>query len=151
MMKESRFDSEQSWFISPRRSTEYARSTFNIGFNASPALKSISAVTDGLWSYGSALADLGFDVDKLHKVYHGFFEKPNNNRRERVWSTLKVDARRFRGFKSDLGLWTFITHKVYLHNYFKPNPRLGGKTPAEASGAKLPYTQSYWKLFLKFL
>lgn len=151
MTKESRFDSEQSWFISPRRSTEYARSNFNIAFRASPALKRISAVTDGLWSYGSALNDLGFDTDKLHKVYHGFFERPNNNRRERSWSTLKVSARRFRGFKSDLGLWSFVTLQVYLHNYFKPNQRLKGPTPAEASGAKLPYCRSYWKLFCKFI
>ena len=73
MTKESRFDSEQSWFISPRRSTEYARSNFNIAFTASPCLKNIQALTDGLWSYGSALADLGFDIDKRHKVYRGFF------------------------------------------------------------------------------
>jgi transposase-like protein len=150
MTKDSKFDSEQSWFISPRRSTEYARSNFNIAFTASPCLKNIQALTDGLWSYSSALGDLGFKEDK-HKVYHGFFEKPNNNRRERSWSTLKVNTRRFRGFKSDLGLWSFITHQVYLHNYFKPNQRLEGLTPAEAAGTKLPYCHSHWKLFLKFL
>lgn len=151
MTKESRFDSEQSWFISPRRSTEYARSTFNIAFTASPALKTISAITDGLWSYGSALGDLDFNVDKLHKVYHGFFDAINNNRRERTWSTLKVKSRRYRGFKSDLGLWSFITHEVYQHNYFIPNNRLGSLTPAEACGTKLPYCLSKWKLFLKFI
>jgi transposase-like protein len=150
MTKESKFDSEQSWFISPRRSTEYARNTFNIAFTASPALKNVQALTDGLWSYHSALGDLDFDMDK-HKVYHGFFERPNNNRRERSWSTLKINARPYRGFKSDLGLWSFVTNQVYLHNYFKPNQRLKGLTPAEASGAKLPYCHSYWKLFLKFL
>jgi transposase-like protein/DNA-directed RNA polymerase subunit RPC12/RpoP len=151
MTKESRFDSEQSWFISPKRSTEYARSLFNIAFTASPCLKNIQALTDGLWSYSSALGDLGFDSDK-HKVYHGFFESPNNNRRERSWSTLKVKARPFRGFKSDLGLWSFVALQgYYLHNYFKPNIRLKGLTPAEASGSRLPYCHSYWKLFLKFL
>jgi len=151
MTKESRFDSEQSWFISPKRSTEYARSNFNIAFNASPCLKNIQAVTDGLWSYQSALGDLGFDRDKLHKVYRGFFERPNNNRIERSWSSLKVNARRYRGFKSDLGLWSFITLQIYLHNYFRPNQRLKGLTPAEACGTKLPYCRSYWKLFCKFL
>lgn len=152
MTKETRFDSEQSWLISPRRSTEYARSTFNIAFEASPCLKNIQALTDGLWSYGSALGDLEFNVDKLHKVYHGFFERPNNNRRERSWSSLKVKARRYRGFKSDVGLWSFVTLQgYYLHNYFEPNTRLKGLTPAEASGAKLPYCHSKWKLFLKFL
>lgn len=150
MTKDSRFDSEQSWFISPKRSTEYARSNFNIAFSISPALKNVQALTDGLWSYGSALADLGFDLNK-HKVYKSFFENPNNNRRERSWSTLKINARKYRGFKSDLGLWAFISNQNYLHNYFKPNYRLNGKTPAEASGLKLPYCFSKWKLFLKFL
>jgi transposase-like protein len=151
MTKESRFDSEQSYFISPRRSTEYARSNFNIAFNSSPCLKNIQAVTDGLSSYASALGDLDFDVDNLHKVYKGFFERPNNNRRERTWSSLKIKARRYRGFKSDLGLWSFVTLQVYLHNYFEPNKRLNGLTPAETSGTKLPYCRSYWKLFCKFL
>lgn len=150
MTKDSRFDSEQAWFLSPKRSTEYARSTFNIAFTTSPALKNVSALTDGLWSYGSALADLGFDLNK-HHVYKGFFENPNNNRRERTWSTMKVNARRFRGFKSDLGLWTFATHHVYIHNYFKPNHRLDGLTPAQAAGAKLPRYHSSWKLFMQFL
>ena len=151
MTKDSRFDAEQAWFISPHRSTEFARSNFNIAFTTSPALKNVSALTDGLWSYASALGDLGFDVDNKHKVYHGFFENPNNNRRERTWSTLKVNARRYRGFKSDLGLWSFTTHHVYIHNYFKPNHRLNDLTPAEASGKKLPRYHSYWKLFMSFL
>jgi transposase-like protein len=150
MTKDSKFNAEQAWFLSPKRSTEYARSTFNIAFTTSPALKNVTALTDGLWSYQSALGDLGFNMDK-HHVYKGFFENPNNNRRERTWSTLKVNARRYRGFKSDLGLWSFTTHHVYTHNYFKPNPRLDDLTPAEASGKKLPRFHSYWKLFISFL
>lgn len=151
LTRESRFDSDQAWFLSPRRSTEYARNTFNIAFTASPHLKNAPAITDGLWSYGSALPDLGFDTKRLHKVYKGFFETTNNNRLERRWSTLKVKARRYRGFKSDLGLWAFVTHQVYLHNYFQPNQRLDGKTPAEATGVKLPYCLSKWKLFCRFI
>lgn len=150
MTKDSKFDSEQSYFLSPKRSTEFARSNFNIAFSNSPCLKNVQALTDGLWSYGSALADLDFNPDK-HKVYKSFFENPNNNRRERAWSTLKINARRYRGFKSDLGLWSFVTNQVYLHNYFKPNQRLNGLTPAESSGKILPHYHSKWKLFLNFL
>lgn len=150
MTRESRFDSDQSWFISPRRSTEYARSTFNIAFESSPCLKYAQAVTDGLWSYASALADLGFDLQQ-HKVYKSFLSPTNNNRIERRFSDLKTKAARYRGFKSQRGLWCFITNQVYLHNYFLPNKRLDGKTPAEAAGLKLPYTLSKWKLFCKFL
>lgn len=151
LTRESRFDSDQSWFISPKRSTEYARSTFNIAFTNSPHLKEAQAITDGLWSYSAALPDLNFNTDKLHKVYKSFFEQPNNNRLERRHSDLKVKARRYRGFKSDLGLWSFITLQVYLHNYFEPNHRLNGKTPAESAGAKLPHCLSKWKLFCLYL
>lgn len=149
--KETKFDSEQSWFISPKRSTEYARSNFNIAFHNSPSLKNITATTDGLWSYASALNDLGFNVDKLHHVYKGLFDNPNNNRLENTWANLKINAKQYRGFKSDIGLWTYVTLHVYLHNYFKPNLRLKGKTPAETVGLKLPFCLSKWKLFLKFL
>lgn len=151
LTRESRFDSDQAWFISPRRSTEYARNTFNIAFTNSPHLKNATAITDGLWSYGCALPDLDFDVEHLHKPYKSFFELPNNNRLERRYSDLKVKARRYRGFKSQLGLWSFITLQVYLHNYFVPNQRLVDKTPAEAAGVKLPYCLSKWKLFCLFL
>jgi transposase-like protein len=152
LTKESRFDSLQSWFLSPRRATEYARSTFTIAFQHSPTLKNATIITDGLWSYPCALADLDFAVVKNHYRYLGFFEDPlhNNNRLERHWSTLKVKARPFRGFKSERGLWCFITGQIYLHNYFQPNNRLQGLTPAEAAGVKLPYCHSRWKLLTKF-
>lgn len=151
LAKESKFDAVSSWFLSPRRSTEYARSTFNIAFSNSPSLRNSYIVTDGLWSYGSALGDLGFDLDKKHLVYKGFYELTNNNRLERHWSTLKVRARRYRGFKSERGLWCFITGQLYLHNYFQPNKRLKGLTPAEAAGKKLPYCLSKWKLLTIFI
>jgi len=149
--KDSKYDSLQAWFISPRRSTQYARSLFNIAFTNSPSLKKASIVTDGLWSYPCALGDLDFDVDKKHIRYVGWDYKPNNNRLERQWSTFKTASKRYRGFKSDLGLWAFITNQIYFHNYFKKNKRLNGLTPAEAVGVKLPYCFSKWKLFCKIL
>lgn len=89
MTKESRFDSERSWFISTKRYTEYARSNFNVAFTSSPALKNIQALTDDIWSYSRVLADINFNMSK-HKVYKSFFENPNNNRRERSWANLKL-------------------------------------------------------------
>lgn len=151
--KDSKFDSLQSWFLSPRRSTEHARNLFNIAFSQSPSLWKASVVSDGLWSYPSALGDLGFDIDNKHIRYISWNYDPvkdsNNNRLERQWSTFKTNSRRYRGFKSDLGLWAFITNQVYLHKYFEPNQRLGGFTPAQTARAYLPYCFSYWKLFTK--
>jgi len=88
LMRESRFDSDQSWFISPKRSTEYARNTFNIAFETSPCLKKATTITDGLWSYKSALGDLDFNASKYHEVYKGFFELPNNNRQDNFCSLM---------------------------------------------------------------
>lgn len=153
LAKDSKFDSIQSWFISHRRSTEFARNTFNIAFYNSPSLRKAKIVTDGLWSYPSALADLNIDVNKYHLRYIGLFDTStsNNNRLERFHSTLKSKARPFRGFKSDLGLWVFISAQIYLHNFFIPHKRLNGITPAELVGRKLPPFKSKWKLFMHFL
>ena len=153
--KESKFDSIQTFFISPRRSTEYARSTLNIAFENSPSLRKANVVTDGLHSYPCALDDLRYETEKRHIRYVGWdwdpVKKVNNNRLERQWSDLKTAARPYRGFKSDIGLWCFVASRCYRHNYFMPNNRLGGKTPAEAIGKKLPYCHDKLKLMMKFL
>jgi transposase-like protein len=153
--KESKFDSIQTFFISPRRCTEYARSTLNIAFETSPSLRKANVVTDGLHSYPCALDDLEYETQKRHIRYVGWDWDPvkrvNNNRLERQWSDFKTAARPFRGFKSELGLWCFTASRVYRHNYFMPNSRLDGKTPAEAVGKKLPYCHDKLKLMMKFL
>lgn len=153
--KDSKHDSIQTFFISPRRSTEYARNTLNIAFENSPSLRKANVITDGLHSYPCALDDLGYETEKRHIRYIGWGWNPikevNNNRLERQWSDLKTASRAYRGFKSDLGLWCFVTARVYRHNYFVPNKRLGGKTPAQSVGKKLPYCHDKLKLMMKFL
>lgn len=153
--KDSKFDSIQTWFLSPKRCTEYARSALNIAFTNSPSLWKANVVTDGLHSYPCALDDLGYETEKRHIRYVGWdwdpIKRVNNNRLERQWSDFKTAAAAYRGFKSDLGLWCFITARTYRHNYFMPNKRLDGKTPAQTAGKKLPYCHNLWKLMLKFL
>jgi transposase-like protein len=153
--KDSKFDSIQTFFISPRRCTEYARSTLNIAFENSPSLRKANVVTDGLHSYPCALDDLGYETEKRHIRYVGWDWDPvkqvNNNRLERQWSDCKTAAKAYRGFKSDLGLWSFVANRFYRHNYFMPNKRLAGKTPAETIGKKLPYCHDKLKLMMKFL
>jgi len=88
--KESKFDSIQTFFISPRRSIEYARSTLNIAFENSPSLRKANVVTDGLHSYPCALDDLQYETEIRHIRYVGWdwdpVKKVNNNRLERQWS-----------------------------------------------------------------
>jgi len=149
--KDYTYDSIQSWLFSHHRSTQFARNLLSRAYSSSPCISNSKIVSDGLWSYASAIADLSNFSLHNHIVYTNFNNSINNNRLERHWSSLKTPAKRFRGFKSLLGLWSFVTSQVYYHNYFKPNLRLNGLTPAEASGVPLPKFDSKWKLFIHFL
>ncbi len=145
---EDTFNSIQSYHFSHRRATQYARnalSRIHISFNQ---LGKVRIVTDGLWSYGSAIGDLPELCLKKYHIYGDFTEPINNNTLERKWGSLKDLARRFRGFKSRLGLWSFVTNQVYLHNYFWPEE---GISPAERVGLKLPTFKKRWKYLCSFL
>lgn len=149
--KDYTYDSIQSWLFSHRRATEFARSLLARAYKASPCISQAKIISNGLWSYGSAIGDLKDFSLNNHIVYKDFKEPVNNNRLERHWSTLKTVAKRFRGFKSMLGLWSFVTLQVYYHNYFKPNKRLNGLTSASATGMPLPAFKSIRKLFMHLL
>jgi transposase-like protein/DNA-directed RNA polymerase subunit RPC12/RpoP len=145
-----RYDAYLGHNLSARRDTQAARDTFAMTYHHSPHMKQAEVLTDGLWSYIGALDDLGVDSDR-HLVYRSFFEEPNNNRLERKWSNFKCRARPFRGFKSDVGLAAFVESQIVYHNFFKPSPRLGGKTPAQELGVRLPDAPSDWARFLHLL
>ena len=144
------YDFYLSYNITARRNTQAARDLFSMAFANSPHMRKSDMLTDGLWSYVSALGDLGIDESK-HIVYKSFFDKPNNNCIERQWSNFKVRARPFRGFKSDVGLAAFIQNQSTYHNYFKPSKRLGGQTPAQAMGIELPDAPNEWMRLSRLL
>jgi len=106
-----KFDFHLAYNVSARRNTQAARDLFAMAFQNSPHMRKSEILTAGLWSYTSALGDLNIEPNK-HIVYKSFFENPNNNALERQWSDVKVRARPFRGFKSDLGLCTFIQNQT---------------------------------------
>jgi hypothetical protein len=77
---------------------------------------------------------------------------PNGKHRNVGYFDDEIEAAKaYRGFKSERGLWCFVTARFCRHNYFMPNKRLKGKTPAEAVGKKLPYCHDKLKLMMKFL
>jgi len=145
-----RYDAYLGHNLSARRDTQAARDTLAMTYHLAPQMKKAEILTDGLWSYGSALGDLEID-EKKHRVYRSFFELPNNNQLERKWSNFKSRARPFRGFKSDLGLAAFCEAQIVYHNFFRPSERLGGKTPAQELGLKLPKAPSDWALLTRLL
>jgi len=122
--------------LTRRRDTKSARDLLAMTHTLAPDLKASELLTDGLWSYPSALGDLNFN-DEKHIVYKSFFESPNNNALERKWSGFKNRAKSFRGFKSDVGQMAFIEGQVFYHHLLKPSVRLNGKTPFENLGHNL--------------
>jgi transposase-like protein len=145
-----RYDAYLGHNVSARRDTQAARDTFAMTYHHSPHMKQAEVLTDGLWSYIGALDDLGID-ERRHLVYKSFFEDVNNNALERKWSNFKCRARPFRGFKSNLGLVAFVEAQIVYHNFFKPSPRLKGKTPAQELGVPLPDAPSDWMRLTRLL
>jgi transposase-like protein len=136
--------------LSARRNTQAARDTLAMTYRLAPEWKKSDLLTDGLWSYVSALGDLDVSPEK-HLVYKSFFEQPNNNALERKWSNFHVRARPFRGFKSDLGQMAFIEAQIVYHNAFKPSPHLGGLTPYQHLGIRLPDAPNDWMRLSRLL
>ena len=74
---EDSFNSIQGYHFSRRRATEYARNVLSRNQIPPNELNKVKIVTDGLWSYGSALGDLPeFSLEK-HHVYKDFTEPIN--------------------------------------------------------------------------
>jgi transposase-like protein len=145
-----RYDFYLGHNLSARRNTQAARDLFAMTYHKAPEMKTSPILTDGLWSYKSALGDLNIAESK-HIVYKSFFEYPNNNALERKWSNFKTRARPFRGFKSDIGLAAFALSHIVYHDFFKPSPKLKGTIPAEALGTKLPHAPTQWMKLARFL
>jgi transposase-like protein len=123
--------------LSANRDNKSARDLIAMTHKLAPALKSSELLTDGLWSYPSAMGDLNIDQSK-HIRYKSFFESPNNNALERKWSNFKNRARPFRGIKSDVGKMAYIEGQIFYHNCLKPSVHLKNKTPYQYLNAKLP-------------
>jgi transposase-like protein len=148
---EESFCSLQGWHFSHRRATQFARNTLARVKVPPEKLSESKIVTDGLYSYQSALGDLPCFSSAYHHIFSDFREEINNNVLERKYGSLKDLARRFRGFKSRLGLWSFVTGQVYLDTYFWPKEKLAGLAPAERTGLKLPEFKQRWKWLCRYL
>ncbi len=98
--------------LTARRDTRAARDLLAMTHKLAPQLKNAELLTDGLWSYPSAMGDLGIPPQK-HLRYISFFERPNNNALERKWSNFKNRARVFRGIRSDLGKMAYIEGQIF--------------------------------------
>jgi transposase-like protein len=136
--------------LTARRDTRAARDLLAMTQKLAPQLQNAELLTDGLWSYPSAMGDLGIPPQK-HLRYISFFERPNNNALERKWSNFKNRARVFRGIRSDLGKMAYIEGQIFYHNCLKPSKLLAGATPYQHLGIQLPQHQTELELIHKLL
>lgn len=97
-------------------------------------------VCDGLWSYGSAFPEVYGHSSVIRWTFKDFSEPINNNLVERKHGWIKSILRRYRGFKSELGLFAFLVSRIILHNFFMPKKEFDGNTPAQQAGVWLPKT-----------
>ena len=136
--------------LTARRDTQAARDLLAMTHQMAPQLRNAELLTDGLWSYPSAMGDLGIS-SKKHIRYVSFFELPNNNALERKWSNFKNRARVYRGIRSDVGKMAYIEGQIFYHNCVKPSVHLGGVSPYQNLGIQLPEHKSELELIHKLL
>lgn len=123
--------------FSQRRNTDAAREHFTTVRETSTG-KPAEFIQDTLWSYGPAFAEIYPEQIPDRITYRSIADEHANNPVERQHGILKSAARRYRGFKSVLGLVAFVVSRTIIWNYFKERAELGGLTPAEAAGVNLP-------------
>jgi len=109
--------------FSLRRDTQSAREHFQTVKEASLG-EPQQFVQDSLWSYGAAFPEIWDRADLINKrkTYQDFSEKLNNNPVERQHGYLKSYSKRYRGFKSVLGLISYSIIRTIIWNFFKGRP-----------------------------
>lgn len=123
--------------FSQRRNVDAAREHFATVRKASTG-KPEEFIQDTLWSYGPAFAEIYPEQIRDRLTYRSIADEPANNPVERQHGILKSAARRYRGFRSVMGLVAFVVSRTIMWNFFKERAELGGATPAEAAEINLP-------------
>ncbi len=123
--------------FSQRRNVDAAREHLAT-VRAASAGRPEAFVQDTLWSYGPAFAEIYPEQIRNRLTYRSIADEHSNNPVERQHGILKSAARRYRGFRSVIGLVAFVVSRTIMWNFFKERTELGRLTPAEAAGVNLP-------------
>lgn len=125
-------------YLSPTRDTRAAATALSMARQrADKPPKRVK--TDGLRSYseGVKTAFPIYEVD--HVVSQGIRAKINNNLSERLQGTFRDRDKTLRALKKRDSGQSYVDGLVIQYNYFRPHQALKGKTPAEKSGADIPF------------
>jgi len=141
-------DSESRFLIASRltkgRTDLDARNLFLDGLDRTNKAPQ-TIVTDGLVSYVNA-----YDATLKYKgVKHirkpRFIDLANNNRIERLHSTMRERTKVLRGFDSDSTASDRMQGYRTYYNFLRPHMALNGQTPAQAANLELDLNGNRWK------
>lgn len=97
-----------------------------------------TVITDKLAAYLDGV-ELAFGADTKHIPAKKLTSKDGTQIIERFHGTLKDRTKVLRSFMSKGTVRIFTDGWLIHYNFFRPHPAVGGKTPAEAAGAKPPF------------
>jgi len=130
-----------SWYLSKSRSTDAAIKVLKMAINKA-GFKPNRVLSDRHPIY-KELLHLKPKLSRRHIFVEKFAVRPNNNRLERFFGTLKARYKRTRGFKSFYSTCCFLTIYFVYYNYFRPHSSFNHQSPAEVAGFK-PILPDRW-------
>ncbi len=141
-------DSESRFLIASRltkgRTDVDARNLFLDGLDRTKSAPS-TIVTDGLISYANAYNETLRYKGAKHIRKPRFIDLANNNRIERLHSTMRERTKVMRGFDTDpTASQTMQGYRLY-YNFLRPHMALDGQTPAQAASLDLQLGQNRWE------
>lgn len=105
-----------------------------------------SVITDKLAAYLDGI-ELAFGADTKHIAAKRLTAQPGTQLIERFHGTLKERTKVMRSMMRRRTAKTIIDGWLAHYNFFRPHQALGGKTPAEAAGADVPFKS--WRDIVK--
>jgi len=141
-------DSESRFLIASRltkaRTDRDARNLFLDGLDRTKKAPG-TIVTDGLVSYANAYDETLRYKGTKHIRKPRFIGLANNNRIERLHSSMRERTKVMRGFDTDpTANETMQGYRLY-YNFIRPHMALDGQTPAQAANLELGLGQNRWK------
>lgn len=105
-------------------------------------------VSDGMKAYPDAVERV-FGADSKHIVSKGLTDETNTNLIERFQGTVKERTKVMRGLKTMESAKIISEGFIVHYNFLRPHMTLKGKTPAFATGLKLPFAT--WIQLVEYL
>jgi len=145
-------DSESRFLIASRltkgRTDVDARNLFLDGLDRAKKAPA-TIVTDGLASYANAYDETFRYKGTKHVRKPRFIDLANNNKIERLHSSMRERTKVMRAFDTDpTANETMQGYRLY-YNFIRPHMALDGQTPAQAANLDLQLGQNRWKSMIQ--